>query len=70
MEQSRSEYKQIEYIFQLKPFEKAIPRQVENPVMARISSKLPAAISNVGIPLKHNIVRRTSQNIKGSSHIS
>lgn len=32
------------------PVEKAIPRQVEKPVMARMSSKLPAAISRVGIP--------------------
>lgn len=32
------------------PVEKAIPRHVEKPVMARMSSKLPAAISSVGIP--------------------
>lgn len=33
-----------------RPLEKEMPRQVEKPVMARTSSKLPAAISSVGIP--------------------
>ena len=32
------------------PVAKAIPRQVVKPVMARMSSKLPAAMSSVGMP--------------------
>ena len=32
------------------PVAKAMPKHVVNPVMARISSKLPAAISRVGMP--------------------
>lgn len=32
------------------PVAKAIPKHVVNPVMARMSSKLPAAISKVGMP--------------------
>lgn len=32
------------------PVAKAMPRQVVKPVMARMSSKLPAAISSVGTP--------------------
>lgn len=48
--------------------EKAMPRQVEKPVIARMSSKLPAAISRVGIPWtttqrRYYSVGRTLKNI-------
>lgn len=38
------------YILTSIPEEKAIPRQVLKPVIARMSSMLPAAISKVGTP--------------------
>lgn len=38
------------HVYCRSPVAKAIPRQAVNPVMARTSSKLPAAISKVGMP--------------------
>lgn len=48
--ETRTTENKTERVLLYSPVEKAIPRQVEKPVMARISSKLPAAISRVGIP--------------------
>lgn len=38
------------HVYCRSPVAKAMPRQAVNPVMARMSSKLPAAISKVGMP--------------------
>lgn len=49
------------------PEEKAIPKQVLKPVIAKMSSKLPAAISKVGMPLSTPYLPACKTSIDGTT---